>query len=331
MTDNSKAIVIICSALAVGNDVKPLEPRKWSEIAAKLMEQNLTPADLLNFTKQDFMTELGIPENQAEQMEKLLNRSAALAFEISKYENMGIEIITRADKAYPLKLKKKLGNHCPPLFYCAGNPELLNSPVIGFVGSRDIEFADEEFTRKIVHTISQHQYGVVSGGAKGVDSISADEAQNLGLPVIEYVSDSMLRKLRNAKVLSSIQNGNMLVLSEVKPDAGFNAGMAMARNKYIYAQSEATVVVRSDLNKGGTWSGATECLRKMWVPVLCRAKENYPGNMALIEKGAIPIDESWDGIVPESSAKETVLNTIEKEGKPKENSAIEQLSLFDDQ
>lgn len=36
-----------------------------------------------------------------------------------------------------------------------------------------------------------------------------------------------------------------------KPDAGFNAGIAMQRNKYIYVQSEATVVVKSDYNKGG--------------------------------------------------------------------------------
>ncbi len=330
MTDNSKAIAVFCSALAVGDGIKPLEPRKWSEIALKLMEQSRQPADLLNWTRQDFIAELEIPEEQAEQMEKLLGRSAALAFEISKYENTGIEIVTRADKAYPLKLKKKLGNHCPPLFYCAGNAELLNHPVIGFVGSRNISYEDEEFTRKIVHTISQNRYGVVSGGAKGVDSISADEAQNLGLPVIEYISDSMLRKLRNAKMLSSIQNGNMLILSEVKPDAGFNAGMAMARNKYIYAQSEATVVVRSDLNQGGTWSGATECLKKGWVPVFCRMQESYPGNMALIEKGAIPVDEAWDGTLVSTDWTESASYHIESDEKPAEIPGNVQISLFDE-
>ena len=330
MTDNSKAIAVFCSSLAVGEGLKPLEPRKWSEIALKLMEQSRQPADLLNWTRQDFVAELGTPEVQAEQMEKLLGRSAALAFEISKYENTGIEIITRADKAYPVKLKKKLGNHCPPLFYCAGDTELLNHPVIGFVGSRNISYEDEEFTRKIVHTISQNQYGVVSGGAKGVDSISADEAQNLGLPVIEFISDSMLRKLRNAKILSSIQNGRMLILSEVKPDAGFNAGMAMARNKYIYAQSEATVVVKSDFNQGGTWSGATECLKKRWVPVFCRNREGYPGNEALIEKGAISIDETWDAILPTASWTGDASHSIEKNEKPEDHTGIVQISLFDE-
>lgn len=329
MTENSKAIAVFCSALAVGDGVKPLEPRKWGEIAVKLMEHGRQPADLLNWARQDYIVELGVSEEQAEQMEKLMNRSAALAFEISKYENLGIEIVTRADKAYPLKLKKKLGNHCPPLFYCAGNTGLLNYSVIGFVGSRNISSEDEEFTRKIVNTISQNHYGVVTGGAKGVDSVSADEAQNLGLPIVEYISDSMLRKLRNAKMLSSIQNGNMLILSEVKPDAGFSAGMAMSRNKYIYAQSEATVVVRSDLNQGGTWSGATECLRKKWVPVFCRKREDYPGNMALIEKGAVPIDETWDAILPPPKWMETA-NHIEEIGKSKGNAASVQISFFDE-
>ncbi len=139
----------------------------------------------------------------------------------------------------------------------------------------------------------------------------------------------MLRKMRNAKVLSPLQNGNMLILSEVKPDAGFNAGMAMSRNKYIYTQSEATVVVRSDLNQGGTWSGATECLKKQWVPVLCRRREDYPGNMALIEKGALPIDESWDGTVPAIELKETIAYRPDNIEEHKESPGVEQISLFD--
>ena len=318
MTENSKAIAIFCSTLAAGDGTKPLEPRKWSEIAAKLMEQQRSPADLLNGSRADFINDLGVSDEQAEQMERLLNRSTALAFEISKYENLGIVIVTRADKDYPLRLKRKLGNHCPPLFYCAGNKDILRSNVIGFVGSRNIEFDDEDFTRKTVHTAAINGYGVVSGGAKGVDNVSADEAQNLGMPVIEYVSDSMLRKLRNGKILSSVQNGKMVILSEVKPDAGFNAGMAMARNKYIYIQSEATVVVKADLNKGGTWGGATECLKKRWVPVLCRDKETYSGNAALIEKGAIPIDETWDGMIPQQTNEQ-----IEKPEKQFEQMALE--------
>ena len=87
----------------------------------------------------------------------------------------------------------------------------------------------------------------------------------------------------------------MLLLSAVSPDAGFHAGTAMMRNRYIYAHATAAVVVRADYNRGGTWSGALENLKHHWSPTLCWNHPEYEGNQALIRKGAIPIDESWNG------------------------------------
>ena len=96
----------------------------------------------------------------------------------------------------------------------------------------------------------------------------------------------------------------MLLLSVVKPDAGFNVGVAMMRNRYIYAQSAGTVVVRSEYNKGGTWAGATENLKYNWCKEFCRDKRSYQGNKALIEMGAIPIGDDWDGNVEKAEPSE---------------------------
>jgi predicted Rossmann fold nucleotide-binding protein DprA/Smf involved in DNA uptake len=157
---------------------------------------------------------------------------------------------------------------------------------------------------------------VVSGGARGCDSIAEEEALENGGTAIAFLSDSMLRKLRSARAIQAVQQGKLLLLSVVKPDAGFNAGVAMMRNKYIYAQSEATIVIKSDYNKGGTWSGATENLKNQWALPLCWNHTTYPGNNALIERGAIPIDDDWDGSIG------PLLFKAEEE-KP------EQLSMFD--
>ena len=46
--------------------------------------------------------------------------------------------------------------------------------------------------------------------------------------------------------MEAIQNGQLLLLSFVNPDAGFFTGNLMARNKFIYAQSVGTVIVRSE-------------------------------------------------------------------------------------
>ena len=149
-----------------------------------------------------------------------------------------------------------------------------------------------------------------------MDTISEEQALNMGAPVVEYLSDSMLRKLKKSNIINAIRNGQMLLLSVVKPDAGFNVGVAMMRNRYIYAQSSGTIVVKSEYNKGGTWAGATENLQHGWCKQICWNKTSYPGNKALLEKGAIPIDITWDGVI--DNLKETT---------PFSDS--EQLSLFD--
>ena len=139
-----------------------------------------------------------------------------------------------------------------------------------------------------------------------------------GANVIEYLSDSMLKKLRKSDTVRYIQDGKLLLMSVAKPDAAFHVGFAMMRNRYIYAQSEATVVVRTDLNKGGTWAGAVENLKKNWCPTLCW-DHSYPGNQALIQKGAFPISTDWDGSIPELIVSENKENLDQ----------YEQTSLFD--
>ncbi len=317
MNERSTAIAVLCSHLCVGEGVTPLEPKEYSSFATLLRSKKIDPEDILRFGKQDFVQQLDMTEIQADRFLRLLDRSASLSFEISKYESMGITVQTRADAAYPKKLKEKLGNACPPLFYAAGDPTIAAQSAIGFVGSRSIGESDILFTQSAVRNVLNNGHIIVSGGAKGCDSIAEETALDAGGAAIAYLSDSMMRKLRNAKTLQAVQHGKLLLLSVVKPDAGFNTGVAMMRNRYIYAQSEATVVVKSDFNKGGTWNGATENLKNQWALTLCRNHLSYPGNKALIEKGAIPVEDDWDGSIQAFTAKE-------------KQESVQQLSLFGD-
>ena len=295
MSQNSNAIISLCSHLCVGDGIVPLEPKEWSELAKNLMDRGFAPENLFDFSKADIIEKLGLTDEYSERIVRLIERMPSLSFELGEYENMGITVVTRADLSYPAKLKKVLGNNCPPMFYCAGDMSLLNKQCIGYVGSRTISDDDVGFTRKTVEKTVKNGYGVVSGGAKGIDMISEEAGLSLGAPVIEYLSDSMMKKMGRSVVVKAVREGRMLLLSVAKPDAPFNVGVAMMRNRYIYAQSSGTVVVRSEYNKGGTWAGAVENLKYGWCKELCRDKKIYQGNKALIEKGAIPIDETWDG------------------------------------
>jgi DNA processing protein len=91
--------------------------------------------------------------------------------------------------------------------------------------------------------------------------------------------------------------GRLVLICPYDPAAGFNVGHAMQRNKLIYALSDAALLVNSDFEKGGTWTGAIEQLdRPRFVPVFVRTGGNAgKGNSALLSRGGRPWPNSRNG------------------------------------
>jgi predicted Rossmann fold nucleotide-binding protein DprA/Smf involved in DNA uptake len=83
------------------------------------------------------------------------------------------------------------------------------------------------------------------------------------------------------------------------PEAVFNVGNAMLRNKYIYCLSDAAVVVHSGNPKtskngkgGGTWTGALENLKKSWVPLWVKRSDDIKsGNEDIARAGGFWLSE----------------------------------------
>ena len=292
MNENSKAILILCSYICVDSQTKPLEPKEWSTLATKLLINKLEPKNLLELN-QEIIDKLELDEGMVNRINTLIKRSATLFFEINKYENFGIKYVTRADKNYPKKIKKTLGNSTPPIMYYCGNLKLLDKELVGFVGSRKIEDSDSKITEIMVKKTVEKGYGIVSGGAKGIDETSAKIAlENDGF-VVEIVSDSMLKKIKNSQYMNNVRNDKILICSFSAPNTSFNVGMAMMRNKFIYISSIGTIVIKSDYKKGGTWNGAIENIKNGYAPI-CVVENNQTGNQELIKLGAKAINEKWD-------------------------------------
>ena len=114
--------------------------------------------------------------------------------------------------------------------------------------------------------------------------------------------DSLEKTTMNREHRNLLLDGQLVLISPYDPSAGFNVGNAMQRNKLIYALAEASLVVSSDLNKGGTWAGAIEQLDKLkFVPVYVRSTgDSSPGLDALRSKGALPWPNPQDADAFES-------------------------------
>lgn len=104
------------------------------------------------------------------------------------------------------------------------------------------------------------------------------------------LADKLEKTTMNREHRNLLLDGQLMLISPYDPSAGFNVGNAMQRNKLIYALADTSLVVSSDLNKGGTWAGAVEQLDKLkFVPVFIRSTgESSAGLDGLRKKGAIP-------------------------------------------
>lgn len=292
----SLAIALYCSALKINSKYKHFTTKEWKKITETLKSNHLNPSDLLIKTKEELL-HLGFTDAETEKLLGRAKSSVSLGMALSKLYSQGVNLITRADPEYPHHLKSKLGQMCPPLFYAVGTTSLLNADtkMVGVVGSRDVSEEDSRLTRQLVSRFVEHGYTIVSGGAKGIDSDAINQALNLGGSAIIFTSDPLLKQLRNTAYTHAMCQQRLVILSAQNPDLGFSVGYAMQRNRYIYTQAHATLVVKSSLN-GGTWEGANDCLKHKYAPVLC-IQSKHEGNQALISNGAIPVTEQWDGAI----------------------------------
>ncbi len=285
-----QAILLLCSFFNKNEsrNIKPLTPTEYSRLATWLHQNKYTPADFI-LREEELLTQWQDPKNKItrERLAQLLQRAASMGFAMEKWQQQNVWVLSRASEEYPGALRR-LGDTRSPLLYGIGNQSLLNTQGIGFVGSRDTNSDDDAFTKSLAQKTVERGFTVVSGGAKGVDQASMQAALDAGGYAIGVLADSLLKAATKPQYRKALQEGRLLLITPYYPEASFNAGNAMGRNKYIYTLSQGVVVAKAD-EKGGTWSGAIENLKKRWVPLWVRYIEKS-GNQKLIELGGQPIN-----------------------------------------
>jgi predicted Rossmann fold nucleotide-binding protein DprA/Smf involved in DNA uptake len=270
------------------DDPKPLSPTEWGRFAQWLKDKGTAPDALLSAADPveclNGWTDRSVTP---ERVRYLLGRSGALGLAVEKWQRAGLWVMTRSDADYPARLKQRLKFEAPPVLFGCGNRQLLSQDGIAVVGSRDASDADLAYTARLGGEIAMQGYSVVSGGARGVDESAMQGALDQEGTVIGVLADRLLRAATSAKYRKGLMANNVVLVSPFNPEAGFDAGNAMARNKYIYCLAVLAIVVAASNNKGGTWAGAVENLSKGWVPLWVRPhKDSRSGNAALVERGA---------------------------------------------
>ncbi|MDY5213573.1 DNA-processing protein DprA [Intestinibacter sp.] len=331
LTNDDKAILLLCSHIGIkDSSVKPLTTSKWNDIANKINKSDIKrPGNIFKFNEEDIKKQLELSQEELNNFMKLLSRSLEFSVDLERLNSKGIHIVTRASKEYPIKLKRKLKSMAPPILYYCGELSLINKDGIGIVGSRKIKEEHVVFTKDLVDKAISENLVIFSGGAKGIDDTSEKEAFLQGGAYVSFLSDSLESKIKKKEIRERLSSGRVLLITSSNPNAGFNIGLAMNRNKYIYASSSATFVIASDYKKGGTWAGATENMnvKHSWTRTFVKQDVKSKGIQELIKIGAIPIDD-----LNNLNLRDTISKNKIKEKEPTEKQfieSVEQIGLRD--
>lgn len=315
LSPNTQAILLLTAPLIVGRGTSSpdlLSPGEYKRLARHLREMQRQPADMLTPDAADLLhaCQSVIEESR---LQRLLGRGFLLSQVIERWQARAIWVVSRADAGYPRRLKARLREDAPAVLYGCGDISLLETGGLAVVGSRHVDDALIDYTMVVGRLAARARKTLVSGGAKGIDQAAMRGALEAGGKVSGVLADSLEKTAMNREHRNLLIDGQLVLISPYDPGAGFNIGHAMQRNKLIYALADASLVVSSDLNKGGTWAGATEQLDKLrFVPVYVRSTGDIPdGLSALTKKGAIPwpnpqdvggLEGVFDTVMPPISA-----------------------------
>jgi predicted Rossmann fold nucleotide-binding protein DprA/Smf involved in DNA uptake len=253
-----------------------------------LLGKNLRPADLLAPEHVPMLArEAGLEEQR---LAALLKRGVKLGFAVEQWNQSGIWVICRSDPEYPARYKTHLKEKAPPILFGSGERSLLQGGGLAIVGSRDVDTVGEAFARDVAERCGREGVPVVSGGARGVDQVAMASALEAGGVALGVLADTLLKRSVSRDARSALADGRLVLISPYHPEAGFNVGNAMGRNKLIYALADYGLVVSADFKKGGTWDGAKEELKRVpRRPVFVRGGTNIPkGNVELLKMGGRP-------------------------------------------
>jgi predicted Rossmann fold nucleotide-binding protein DprA/Smf involved in DNA uptake len=298
LSPNTQAILLLTAPLIAGRgsgSPDSLTPGEYKRLARQLREMQRQPADLLSPDSVDLVRDCRAVVEES-RLRRLLERGFALSQALERWQARAIWVVSRADASYPQRLKARLREDAPAVLYGCGEIGLLETGGLAVVGSRHVDDDLIEYTMSVGRLAARAGMTLVSGGARGIDQAAMRGALESGGAASGVLADSLETACMNRDYRDLLMEGNLVLTSAYDPSAGFNVGNAMQRNKLIYALADAALVVSSDLNKGGTWAGATEQLDKLrLVPVYVRSTgQTSEGLEALRKKGAMPWPEPQD-------------------------------------
>ena len=286
-SDDAFVTMLLTMALSPNREeyARPFSTQELKRLEEKVRAGGLYHIGrLANIDISGLMLKLDISEEEAYRIYTLLNRSVQLSYTIENHLRQGVEVITCYDDEYPQRIKRRMEDAAPPVFYRCGNQELLQGPMLAIVGISGVKTTPE--VRDCVETLVRNAvrlgYTILTGGELGVSRVAMNMTAEYGGTLVEVLGGDMMSHIHEDGIAELLATQRAAVVSLEHPEALFTVSHAIARNKFLFSLAEAAFVFNTDGKRG-----ELDAIRNRYCDWIY-AWTGYANNQTLLMRGAIP-------------------------------------------
>jgi DNA processing protein len=271
-----------------------LTPGVGSIFIKRLLDRFKTPEAIFRAPMKELLKIEGLGEKVAREiqkgpLEKVVER------ELSLLKEVGGKIITLKDEDYPRRLKDIYDP--PGLLYVRGELRREDELAVAIVGSRKTSPYGRGITEKIGQDLARHGVTVVSGMARGIDSVAHMGTLQGGgrtIAVLGCGVDVIYPSENRNLFYQIIEHG--AILSEFPMGSPPEGGHFPRRNRIISGLSIGVVIVQASAESGSliTASYALEQGREVFAVPGNIGAEGSRGTNQLIKEGAKLVESTED-------------------------------------
>ncbi len=271
-----------------------LTPGIGSTLMRRLLDRFKTPEAVFHAPQKELLKIEGLGEKVAQEirkgpLEKVVERELYLLREI------GGRVITLKDEEYPKRLRDIYDP--PALLYVRGELKKEDELAVSIVGSRKTTPYGRWFTEKVSQELARYGVTIVSGMARGIDSLAHWGAISGGGRTIAVLGCGVdvIYPSENRNLFAKIIDHGA-ILSEFPIGSPPEGGHFPRRNRIISGLSIGVVVIQAGEKSGSliTANYALEQGREVFAVPGNVGTESSRGTHRLIKEGAKLVESSED-------------------------------------
>lgn len=247
LSPNTQAILLLTAPLSIGREApseRPLSPLEYARLAVHLRERQRSPAELMTPRAAEALQ--GFAAVEERRLLRLLERGFVLSQAVERWQSRAIWVLSRADAAYPRRLKRRLKQAAPAVLYGCGQGALLQTGGLAILGSPRSDQGSLDYTEAVARLAARAGQTLLVGSSSELERAGLRGVWQGGGKAVGVLADALDKTATSREHRDALLEGRLVLLSPDDPSVGLHAGSAEQRSRLLWALAQAVLVVSGE-------------------------------------------------------------------------------------